>query len=399
MESSPNESKKWPVTPLNVRDAQLGANESEMESTSLRYAPVEGINTEEVGKRRDSMNQEDIDLDHPSVQLAIENAVQHAINKISLNSRPVVELENSKFTKSFLRPRQQSYAPRKPSIADGEDNFNRPRAQIRYPPKFSDNEGEVDFEAWKMEMMIMIEDYNMEFGTIEKQIRAYFRCTSGRAQEILMERMSGPDRWDSTEQLVQALDEEFFDYNREARAREDYYNLRMQVGETYQSFRQKFRRLATRGRIPRQSWFEDVCSKITPVFRRDIKGEKFRMNEDYVRLDEFLQYLDRENVAIKQDSRSRVAKPSPILHSAARPPQILKRSPTSDASSSFQTEGRSHAISGSRSSISPRNAIPLCYGCNRQGHIKKDCPDIISAEVINNIDAGEVDEDELSENC
>lgn len=105
--------------------------------------------------------------------------------------------------------------------------------------------------------------------------------------------------------MVQALDEEFFDYNKETRAREGYYNLRMQNSETYRCFRMKFRELAMEAGTSRACWFNDLCNKITPALRRDIKGEKFRMSEDYTRLDEFLQYLDRENAAIILDTRAR----------------------------------------------------------------------------------------------
>ncbi|KHJ33912.1 hypothetical protein EV44_g3508 [Erysiphe necator] len=89
----------------------------------------------------------------------------------------------------------------------------------------------------------------------------------------------------------------------EYRAREEYYGFQMAKNDTYRDFRIKFRRLAIEGKIPRQAWFHDVCAKISPALRRDIKGEKFRMNENYTRLDEYLQYLDRENAAIRADPR------------------------------------------------------------------------------------------------
>ncbi|RKF61570.1 hypothetical protein GcC1_155026 [Golovinomyces cichoracearum] len=214
-----------------------------------------------------------IDINHPTIQKAIQDAVQRALSQIQLS--PSSEAREPE-TKSFLRQKTPSLAPHAPSPISTDFSSSRDiRDRTRFQEKFADNKSEVDFEAWKMEMKIMIDDHPLEFNSTEKQIRAYFKCTTGRAQKLLLSRMSGSESFKDASEVVQALDEEFFDYNKETRAREGNYNLRMQNSETYRCFRMKFRELAMEGGMSRAYWFNDLCNKITPALRRDIKGEKF----------------------------------------------------------------------------------------------------------------------------
>ncbi|KAI6246380.1 hypothetical protein HI914_05312 [Erysiphe necator] len=80
--------------------------------------------------------------------------------------------------------------------------------------------------------------------------------------------MFGPEAWRNAAEVVEALDEEFFDYSKEYRAREEYYGFQMTKNDTYRDFRIKFRRLAIEGKIPRQAWFHDVCKNFACLTAR-----------------------------------------------------------------------------------------------------------------------------------
>lgn len=313
-------------------------------------------------------------------------------------------------TISQVRPRQPSCVPREPTPSVGPSEHRDKR--VNYPRQFADNNGDINYDAWKMEMMIMLDDNDHHFDTVDKQIRAYFTCTTGRAQELLLTGMQGANRWEDTGAVVRALDEEFFDYNKETKAREDYYKLMMDMSQTYQQFRVVFRKLAMTGQIGRERWFDDLCQKITPGLRRQVVGEKFRMQGNYTALDEYLQYLDRENVAIRADPRNkpshRTEQTDPHFHEKYRAGLANKgslphrdRVPGHHGGPSSDSSTYSRTLAPTSLSIHKPlvpGTLPVCYHCNKPGHYKTDCPDMINAKAINNMDASMVEEDDLSEN-
>lgn len=64
------------------------------------------------------------------------------------------------FDQADMRPDQTQYLPAKPSEKPpgANDHF---RGQ--YPKSFTDNQGEVDYDAWKLDMQIFLEDYKNSF--------------------------------------------------------------------------------------------------------------------------------------------------------------------------------------------------------------------------------------------
>ena len=132
------------------------------------------------------------------------------------------------------------------------------------------------------------------------QIKAYFRCTSEEAKIIILQYMD-PDLasiFESAADVLKALDQRFHDYNRVQTAKLKYRNLE-QGNMTYDYFRVKFNTYAITGKIARSRWFEDLCEKIAPHLKRDIRTEKYRMNNSYTFLDEFLAIADREERNIR----------------------------------------------------------------------------------------------------
>ena len=70
---------------------------------------------------------------------------------------------------------------------------------------------------------------------------------------------------------------------------------------TYNDFRIKFTQLANTRKIDNKRWFKDLYEKISPALKRDIRTEKYKINEDYSRLDEFLAISNREIRNIKAE--------------------------------------------------------------------------------------------------
>ncbi|RKF74056.1 hypothetical protein GcM1_241076 [Golovinomyces cichoracearum] len=108
-----------------------------------------------------------MDINHPTIQKTIQDAVQRALSQIQLS--PPSEAREPE-TKLFLRQKTPSLAPRAPSLTTTDFSSLRDnRERTRFPEKFADNISEVNFEAWKMEMKIMIDDHPLEFNTTGKK--------------------------------------------------------------------------------------------------------------------------------------------------------------------------------------------------------------------------------------
>jgi hypothetical protein len=347
-----------------------------------------------------------------AVATALPAAVDEALQDRGVGQNiPHSRGSSAGYVQSTLRPRQSASVPRSPSpgAATPARDSSSSSYKIRYPKyPFADNRGDVNYESWKLEIMILIEENTRELNTVEKQIRVYFRCTAGRAREIIMERMRGEDKWQSVTEVITALDEEFFDYNKETRASEEYHELKMEKSETYLHFRSEFRRLALDGKIARSRWFDDTCVKINIHLQKALISEKHRLGKDYRALDEHLQYLDREltttNARYKREqAANRPPTPVKATPGVLKPPGLAASYNTGSKSpkvsfkpetTQFRASSPTHSDTSSPAITSP---TVQCYHCNKFGHIKTHCPELVPKQV-NEIALEEMSEEELSKN-
>ncbi|EKD17285.1 hypothetical protein MBM_04862 [Drepanopeziza brunnea f. sp. 'multigermtubi' MB_m1] len=182
--------------------------------------------------------------------------------------------------------------------------------KVKWPrSQFSDHRGDVEYDAWKMDMKLFLEDYSSNFLSGPSQVKAYFKCTSGEAKSMIFEHMF-PDFADTctnAADVLRILDYRFRDHNRVQAARKSYYQLTM--GRiSYDDFRVKFTTYAITGKISRARWFEDVCEKVSPALKTHLMVEKYKMHGSYERLDEYLAIIDKESRNIKSEEAQ-----SPII--------------------------------------------------------------------------------------
>ena len=71
---------------------------------------------------------------------------------------------------------------------------------------------------------------------------------------------------------------------------------------TYNEFRIKFINYAITGKIARNRQFKNVCKKVSADLKRNLCIKKYKINGDYITLNEFLAIANREsrNISAKK---------------------------------------------------------------------------------------------------
>ncbi|CAL3963543.1 unnamed protein product [Diplocarpon coronariae] len=314
-------------------------------------------------------------------QAEIANLVGAAVaaalqNNAAAPSSPSASPRNTRSLTADLLPPPDYYLPIiRPSVPAVDPH------RIKYPQThFSNHQGEITYNAWKMAMKVFIQEYSGNFTSGEDQITAYFKCTTGEAQNLILQHMDPvfASEFTCAADVLRVLDQRFFDHNYVQSAKLKYSRLTM-GSLSYNEFRSKFVTLAMAGKIDQSRWFDDVCEKVSPALKNDLRVEKYKMNNDYTTLDEFLAIADREARNIKQEEayNARRVAPAVAFSSKDRVPGILKREswrPTATATSPApRTRSPSPAAHRERSA-SPKPSSGLCYNCGAPGHYATDCP-------------------------
>jgi hypothetical protein len=348
-----------------------------------------------------------------AIQAAVTAAVSAALAAQAASPTPAgrtptpVSDRQSRALTADLQPSEDYYLPKLDQSTPAVD-----ASKVKYPRlAFSDHKGDVEYDAWKMDMKLFIEEYSGNFKTGSAQVKAYFRCTAGEAKTIILQHMD-PDfagTFDSAADVLKALDQRFFDHNRVQAARIKYNKLEMGNSMTYNEFRIKFTAYATAGKISPTRWFEDVCEKVSPALKRDIRIEKYKMDNNYTVLDEFLAIADRESRNIHAEELSNVRKPAVTFNNDPR--GILKKEswrPATPAAIAPSIHARPLSPAPNlRRPASPSASAAddaTCYHCHGLGHYVKDCPERrkqqqMEKKIAEIVIGEEIETDKLSENC
>ena len=336
----------------------------------------------------DTIKEED---KHTMVDQAFSTSQLAAINemlKTAVVSALAVEATEDAARKSRaltadLQPAVDHYLPKIDNSVKPVDSH-----KIRYPRLlFTDHNGEIEYNAWKMDMKLFIEEFSGNFCAGDSQVKAYFKCTGGEAKTIILQHMDTDvtTEFKGAADVLAALDQRFFDHNRVQKAKAAYSNLKMTSNMTYNQFRIKFTNLAITGKIARARWFDDVCEKISPALKLQIMTEKYKMSNNYTILDEFLAVTDRESRNIlAEDALHKKVVAVAVGNNASRNPSILKKSGWTAERLTADAARNTPAV---RFPTTPEtvpqvirrtlSATNTCRLCRKEGHWARDCPNAV----------------------
>lgn len=269
-------------------------------------------------------------------------------------------------------------------------------SKVRWPKSiFSDHKGDIRYADWKLDMKFFIEEYSGNFRSGNSQVKAYFKCTGGVAKTLISQRMD-PEyagTFENASDVLNALDQRFFDHTLVPTAKLAYNKLHM-GSMSYTQFRDKFVTYAMDGKISPARWFDDVCEKISPSLKQDIRIEKYKMGSSYTVLDEFLAIADRESRNIAAE----VAYLTKTTVNTNSQKKDLWQSPKPPANTFYPAS--SNTLPLSRQLTAPSSNE--CYTCGKTSHYSSSCPDKKSDKLEKKISemvlGQELETDELSEN-
>jgi len=98
--------------------------------------------------------------------------------------------------------------------------------KVKYPRLvFTDYNNNIDYDSWKINIKMFIKEYSSTFKTSKQQVVAYFKCTGGEAKRIILQHIDKDfaSVFEGIADVLQALDQRFFDHNWVQAAKRKYY--------------------------------------------------------------------------------------------------------------------------------------------------------------------------------
>jgi len=192
-----------------------------------------------------------------------------------------------------------------------------------------------------------------------------------------------------------------------ADARYAYQELRMHPNESFFDFKLKFLQYATRGKVARSEWKDDMYDKLTKPLQDEMRIEVQKIQD----FNEFADLTSGTDARLKRDK----ARNPPMVRATTRvrtmfEPKLLSPPPTTQQVRASATlappphqystpPARPKQATERRETTAPTPSTVTCYNCGDPGHTRPECPhprrDANLNEIVQQEDDSESDIEEI----
>jgi hypothetical protein len=271
-------------------------------------------------------------------------------------------------------------------FSHGNHNY---KPKKKDPPHFDNNDGEIQYQAWKEQILDKFEEDAPQFSSARSYMSYLFNCTKGDAQKHLYQRYTRDKRnqnpFISYEDMLDLLDSICLNVFEERDSRNAYQEIKMTSRQSFQDFQTHFLHLANAGRIPEADQFDDVYDKMTIAPQDKLLIHIQLMNGDFNMLCTMATGADSElkrlNIRHNKEREARFAitstksatAPARREYTAAKPTAALRE--TSAGFSLLQgPQGFQLCVPAPAAAAAASPGQPLkCHNCGEVGHWATDC--------------------------
>ena len=269
-------------------------------------------------------------------------------------------------------------------------SVNTPRTtkstKITDPPELDDGK-DPRFEDWLMLMKNKLAANADHFNTPELR-KAYVvgRCTSDALKHVSPRMREGaPNGYSDSDDILKHLENIYGDPNRVVNAKRRYHSLLMKPCDKFHNFLSEFLYLAGEAGVNENDWKEDLYNKLTFKLQELVIAEANRADGSFKEFSDYCSQTSNRLEAIQSRQRNISRKGTSVNDSSnTNSGQNSSRTalvPSRQATPGIKREGtpaRPVMDDSTRTRLSKEGK---CFSCFKPGHLARDCPDKVTAQL------------------